>query len=66
MVFQSVRLSDIVLSQGRLLWGFLPKWGVVVQPLGFVLFLVAVYAEANRTPFDLPEGESEIVAGFHT
>ncbi|HEU5361653.1 MAG TPA: NADH-quinone oxidoreductase subunit NuoH [Candidatus Deferrimicrobiaceae bacterium] len=66
MVFRSVRLSDIVFSQGGLLWGFLPKWGVVVQPLGFVLFLVAVYAEANRTPFDLPEGESEIVAGFHT
>lgn len=66
MVFQSVRLSDIVASQGTLLWGIVPKWGVVVQPLGFILFLVAVYAEASRTPFDLPEGESEIVAGFHT
>jgi NADH-quinone oxidoreductase subunit H len=66
MVFQSVQLSEIVRSQGDLLFGFLPRWGVVVQPLGFILFLVAVYAEANRTPFDLPEGESEIVAGFHT
>ncbi len=66
MVFRSVRLSEIVASQGTLLWGIVPKWGVVVQPLGFLLFLVAVYAEANRTPFDLPEGESEIVAGFHT
>lgn len=66
MVFQSVQLSEIVRSQGELLFGFLPRWGVFVQPLGFVLFLVAVYAEANRTPFDLPEGESEIVAGFHT
>ena len=66
MVFRSVRLSDMVASQGELLWGIVPKWGVVLQPLGFFLFLVAVYAEANRTPFDLPEGESEIVAGFHT
>jgi len=66
MVFQSVRLSEIVLGQGELLFGILPKWGVVVQPLGFVLFLTALYAEANRTPFDLPEGESELVAGYHT
>ncbi len=66
MVFQSVRLSQIVAAQGGLLFGVLPKWGVFVQPLGFVLFLVAQYAEANRTPFDLPEGESELVAGYHT
>ena len=66
MVFRSVQLSQITVAQGELLFGILPKWGVFVQPLGFLLFLVAVYAEANRTPFDLPEGESEIVAGFHT
>ncbi|MBI5343071.1 MAG: NADH-quinone oxidoreductase subunit NuoH [Deltaproteobacteria bacterium] len=66
MVFQAIRLSEIVLGQGELLFGILPKWGVFVQPLGFVLFLTALYAEANRTPFDLPEGESELVAGYHT
>ena len=66
MVFSSVQLSEIVRGQGDLLFGILPKWGVFVQPLGFILFLVALYAEANRTPFDLPEGESELVAGFHT
>jgi NADH-quinone oxidoreductase subunit H len=65
-VFESVRLSQIVAGQGGLLFGVLPKWGVFVQPLGFILFLVAQYAEANRTPFDLPEGESELVAGYHT
>jgi NADH-quinone oxidoreductase subunit H len=65
LVFSSLRISDIALGQGDLIWGFLPKWGVVVQPVGFFLFLAAVYAETNRNPFDLPEGESEIVAGFH-
>jgi NADH-quinone oxidoreductase subunit H len=66
MVFGSVQLSGIVQGQGGLLFGILPKWGVFVQPLGCILFLVALYAEANRTPFDLPEGESELVAGYHT
>ncbi|MCL5966914.1 MAG: NADH-quinone oxidoreductase subunit NuoH [Deltaproteobacteria bacterium] len=66
MVFRSVQMSEIVKGQGDLLFGILPKWGVFVQPLGFILFMVAQYAEANRTPFDLPEGESELVAGYHT
>jgi len=66
MVFRDVRLSEIVRGQGELLFGVLPRWGVFVQPLGFVLFMTALYAEANRTPFDLPEGESELVAGYHT
>jgi NADH-quinone oxidoreductase subunit H len=65
LVFASLRITDIVAGQGDLLFGFLPKWGVVVQPLGFVLFITAVFAETNRNPFDLPEGESEIVAGYH-
>ncbi len=65
LVFSSLRITDIVAGQGDLIWGFLPKWGVVVQPLGFILFIVAVFAETNRNPFDLPEADSEIVAGFH-
>ncbi len=42
------------------------RWGVLTQPLGFIIFLTAAYAETNRLPFDLPEGESEIVGGYHT
>ncbi len=41
-------------------------WGIVAQPVGFILFTVAMFAECNRTPFDVVEGDSELVAGFHT
>jgi NADH-quinone oxidoreductase subunit H len=64
MVFQTVDLNRIVQQQGDLLFGFLPRWGVVVQPLAAVLFFTGILAETNRNPFDLPEGESEIV-GYH-
>jgi NADH-quinone oxidoreductase subunit H len=43
----------------------LPAWGIFYQPLGFVMFLTAVMAENKRPPFDIPEGESEIIAGYH-
>jgi NADH-quinone oxidoreductase subunit H len=65
MVYQSAQLNEIVRGQGELLFGFLPRWGLFVQPLGAILFIVAAFAETNRNPFDLPEGESEIVAGYH-
>ena len=64
MIFESMSLQTIVQRQGELLWGILPKWGVVVQPLGCLLFLVAGIAETKRIPFDLPEGESEIIGYF--
>jgi NADH-quinone oxidoreductase subunit H len=65
IVFESLRLNEIVQMQGDLLFGFLPRWGIVVQPLGFLLFFIAALAETNRIPFDLPEAEAEIVAGYH-
>ncbi len=65
MVFPSLRLSEVVSAQGKLLFGFLPKWGVFLQPLGFLIFFVAALAETKRVPFDMPEGESEII-GFFT
>lgn len=65
MVFPSLAFSNIVDFQGGLLFGWLPKWGIFLQPLGFLIFLFATMAESERVPFDLPEGESEIV-GFFT
>jgi NADH-quinone oxidoreductase subunit H len=65
MVFPTLRLSGIVEHQGGLLFGFLPRWGVFLQPLGFLVFFVAGMAETKRVPFDMPEGESEII-GFYT
>jgi NADH-quinone oxidoreductase subunit H len=43
----------------------IPAWGIVYQQLGFLMFLTAVMAENKRPPFDIPEGESEIIAGYH-
>jgi NADH-quinone oxidoreductase subunit H len=63
----SLDLSRVVDAQiGTRLFDFLPAWGVVVQPLGFLVFFVSMFAETNRLPFDLPEAESELVAGYHT
>lgn len=61
MMAGSVDLNDIVRYQGA----DILTWNVVRQPLAFLLFLTASFAETNRTPFDLPEGESELVAGYH-
>jgi len=65
MVFPSLSLARIVEFQGGLLFGFLPKWGIFLQPLGFAVFFVAGLAGTKRVPFDMPEGESEII-GFYT
>ncbi len=69
MAFSSLHLGDIAASQGQawLTLGPLtiPKWGIFIQPIGFLIFLTSSFAETNRLPFDLPEGESEIVAGYH-
>lgn len=64
MVYGTVRLEEIVEKQGALLWGWIPAWGILLQPLAFFLFYTAILAEGKRVPFDLPEGESEIVAGY--
>jgi NADH-quinone oxidoreductase subunit H len=64
MVYGSLDLQDIVRGQGELLWGWIPKWGILTQPLAFILFLTAGLAATKRVPFDMPEGESEIIGYF--
>jgi NADH-quinone oxidoreductase subunit H len=65
MIYGSLQLESIVAYQNQLLFGFLPAWGIFLQPLGFLLFMPAAMAETKRVPFDLPEGESEII-GYYT
>ena len=66
ITYGSIHLGDMVAYQGTLLFGFIPAWGIFLQPLAAIIFIVTAFAEANRTPFDIAEGESEIVGGFHT
>ncbi len=61
--FDLTKIAD--LQQGTLL-GFLPRWGVFLQPVAFLVFIASAFAEANRIPFDLPEEESVLVSGYHT
>jgi NADH-quinone oxidoreductase subunit H len=65
VVYGTVNLNEMAQFQGKLLFGFIPMWGIILQPVGFLIFVIAAFAETNRTPFDLAEGESELVAGFH-
>jgi NADH-quinone oxidoreductase subunit H len=62
----SFRLSDIVGMQAGAWLGILPRWNAFSQPAGFLIFFTATFAETNRNPFDLPEAEAELVAGYHT
>jgi len=66
MMAGSLSLVDIVEAQRGSWYGVLPRWNIFPQFLGFVIFLVSSNAELNRAPFDLPEAETELVAGFHT
>jgi len=71
MTYQDVHIQNIVEAQSGFLKIFgttlpLPNWGLFLQPIAFITFVVAAFAETNRTPFDLAEGEAEIVAGYHT
>ncbi len=66
MTFGTLNLQEIVRGQGGVWFGFLPRWGILTQPLAFVIFLVAGIAESKRVPFDLPESESELILGYFT
>jgi NADH-quinone oxidoreductase subunit H len=62
----SLSLRDIVDQQAGAWFGFLPRWYVFLQPVGFAVYMIAGIAETNRAPFDFPEAEQELVAGYHT
>jgi NADH-quinone oxidoreductase subunit H len=66
VIYGSVDLTVIVQQQSGLLLGFLPAWGLFLQPFAAVLFITAAMAENRRAPFDLPEAESELIAGYFT
>ncbi|OFW06135.1 MAG: NADH-quinone oxidoreductase subunit H [Acidobacteria bacterium RIFCSPLOWO2_02_FULL_67_36] len=66
MLAGSLSLREIVLNQAGTWWGFIPRWYVFLQPIGFLIFMTAGVAETNRAPFDFPEAEQELVAGYHT
>jgi NADH-quinone oxidoreductase subunit H len=66
VVGNSLSLTDLVNAQAGTWLGFMPRWFLFVQPLGFLIFMTAGVAETNRAPFDFPEAEQELVAGYHT
>ncbi|MFT3903207.1 MAG: NADH-quinone oxidoreductase subunit NuoH [Niabella sp.] len=65
MLTGSLQMSEIVASQKGGILGDLGSWNIWKQPLGFFIFFVCALAECNRTPFDLPESESELNQGYH-
>jgi len=75
MAFSSLRIPDLIAGQAVQLWGSseelgflgkvgIPAWGLFIQPVGFIVFFAAAFAETKRAPFDVPEGESEIIGYF--
>ena len=66
LIGNSLSLSDLVNGQSGVWFGFIPRWFLFLQPLGFIIFMTAGIAETNRAPFDFPEAEQELVAGYHT
>jgi NADH-quinone oxidoreductase subunit H len=60
LITGTLSLQEIVIHQ----YGW--KWNIILQPVGFIIFLVSAFAETNRAPFDLPEAEPELVGGYHT
>src|SRR5260221_7879064 len=66
MLAGSMSLREIVVNQSGYWWHVIPRWYLFLQPLGFLIYMTAGVAETNRAPFDFPEAEQELVAGYHT
>jgi NADH-quinone oxidoreductase subunit H len=66
LLANTLSFREMVNSQSGYWLGFIPRWNLFPEIVGFIVFLIASFAETNRVPFDLPEAENELVAGFHT
>jgi NADH-quinone oxidoreductase subunit H len=66
LLANTLSFREMVNYQSGYWLGFIPRWNIFPEILGFIVFLIAAFAETNRIPFDLPEAENELVAGFHT
>jgi len=68
LLSNSLNLREVVDTQSGFVFGFIPNWNLFTgfQIVGFVLYMICAFAETNRIPFDLPEAENELVAGFHS
>ena len=66
LLANTLSFRDMVNYQSGYWLGFIPRWNLFPEILGFIVFMIAAFAETNRVPFDLPEAENELVAGFHT
>lgn len=66
VTYDTIDFNAMVHYQSQTFFGFLPAWGIVIQPLASIILIIALFAETNRNPFTVAEGESEIVAGFMT
>jgi NADH-quinone oxidoreductase subunit H len=62
----TLNLNDLIYAQSGRWFHFIPRWNVIPQIVGFICYFISAIAETNRVPFDLPEAETELVAGFHT
>ena len=65
MIAGTMSMGRLVEAQGGTWFGFLPRWFVFPQAVAFLVYFICALAECNRLPFDIPEAESELVAGFH-
>jgi NADH-quinone oxidoreductase subunit H len=66
LIGNTLSLTELVNGQSGVWFGFIPRWFLFLQPFGFLIFMTAGIAETNRAPFDFPEAEQELVAGYHT
>ena len=66
LIAGTLNFNEIIQGQSGYYLGFIPRWNVIPQIIGFLCYITAAIAETNRIPFDLPEAETELVAGFHT